>query len=325
MPNAIVVHATGGPQNLCYERIPEPRAKAGEVCVRNLAVGLNYIDVYYRSGIYKTPYLPFIPGQEASGIIEETGPGVTGFKTGDRVAYATQPLGAYTEVRTLPARKLIKLPDTVDFPIAAAMMLKGMTARYLLRQVIAVGQGDTILFHAAAGGVGRIACQWAHHLGAIVIGTAGSDEKVDIARENGCDYAINYRRENFIERVCEITGGKGVRVVYDSVGKDTFAASLECLQPQGLLVSFGQSSGIVPPFDILQLSAKGSLFLTRPVLNAYVSTPEELQEAATDLFDVVLSGAVEVAVSQIYPLAEAVSAHKDLEARKTTGSSILIP
>jgi NADPH:quinone reductase len=325
MPKAIVVHATGGPQNLRYETVPEPRAKAGEVCVRNLAIGLNYIDVYYRSGVYKAPSLPFVPGQEASGIIEETGPGVTGFKVGDRIAYATEPLGAYAEVRTIPARKLIRIPDSVDFPKAAAMVLKGMTARYLLKQIITIGHGDTILFHAAAGGVGRIACQWAHHLGVTVIGTAGSDEKVDIARENGCDYAINYRKENFTERVCEITGGKGVRVVYDSVGKDTFAGSLECLQPRGLLVSFGQSSGVVPLFDILQLSAKGSLFLTRPVLNAYVSTPEELQEAATDLFDVVESGNVDIAISRIYPLAEAVSAHKDLEARKTTGSSILIP
>jgi NADPH:quinone reductase len=325
MINAIVVHETGGPECLRFERLPLDPLKTGEVRVRHVAIGLNYIDTYYRKGIYKVPSLPFVPGQEASGGVEEIGPGVTGFRIGDRVAYATQPLGAYAEVRTLPADKLIRLPDTIDFPMAAAMMLKGMTARYLLRRTIVIERGDTILFHAAAGGVGLIACQWAHHLGATVIGTVGDDEKAALARANGCDHVINYRRENFVEQVREITDGRGVRVVYDSVGRDTFAGSLDCLEPHGLLVSFGQSSGVVPPFDLMQLSAHGSLFLTRPVLNSYVSTPAELQEAADDLFFVITAGVVKIAINQIYPLAEASRAHKDLEARKTVGSSILIP
>jgi len=299
--------------------------KTNEVRIRHVAIGLNYIDTYYRKGIYKAPSLPFVPGQEASGVVEEVGTGVTAFRIGDRVAYATQPLGAYAEIRALPADKLVKLPDAIDFPMAAAMMLKGMTARYLLRQTIALDQSDSILFHAAAGGVGLIACQWAHHLGVMVIGTVGDDDKAELARASGCDHVINYRRENFVERVREITDGKGVRVVYDSVGKDTFGGSLDCLEPRGLLVSFGQSSGAVPPFDIMQLSAKGSLFLTRPVLNAYVSTPAELQEAADDLFFVVTAGVVKISINQIYPLAEASQAHRDLEARKTVGSSILIP
>jgi NADPH:quinone reductase len=325
MPKAIVVHETGGPENLQYEKEGEVMPKKGEVCVRHQAIGVNFIDIYYRKGIYKAPSLPFIPGQEASGVIEAVGAGVTGFKTGDRVAYATHPFGAYAEVRSLPASKLVKLPAFIDFPVAAAMMLKGMTARYLLRRILDIGKDDVILFHAAAGGVGLIACQWAHYLGATVIGTVGDADKAELARGNGCDHVINYRQENFVERVKEITGARGVRVVYDSVGKDTFAGSLECLQPRGLLVSFGQSSGSVPPFDILQLSARGSLFLTRPVLNHYVSTPAELQEAADDLFGVVESGAVKIAINQIYPLAEASRAHKDIEARKTSGSSILIP
>lgn len=325
MPQAIVVHQTGGPENLRWEKLPDAAPGRGEVCVRHLAVGLNFIDIYYRKGIYKATTLPFVPGQEASGIIEAMGAGVTGFRIGDRVAYATQPFGAYARLRNLPASRLVKIPDTMDFPMAAAMMLKGMTARYLLKKTFPVKQGDAILFHAAAGGVGLIACQWARHLGAVVIGTVGDDDKAEAARENGCDHVINYRRENFVERVREITGGKGVGVVYDSVGKDTFAGSLDCLRPRGLLVSFGQSSGVVPPFDILQLSAKGSLFLTRPVLNAYVSTPEELQEAADDLFFMVMSGVVKISINQIYPLSEAAQAHRDLESRKTSGSSILIP
>jgi NADPH:quinone reductase len=323
--NAVVVHQTGGPESLCFEKLPLAPLKSGEARVRHVAIGLNYIDTYYRKGIYKTPFLPFVPGQEASGIVEEVGTAVTSFRPGDRVAYATQPFGAYSETRVLPADRLVRLPDTIDFPMAAAMMLKGMTARYLLKQTMAVNQGDTILFHAAAGGVGLIACQWAHHLGAVVIGTVGDEDKAEMARANGCDHVINYRKENFVERVREITKGKGVRVVYDSVGKDTFAGSLDCLEPRGLLVSFGQSSGVIPPFDIHQLSAKGSLFLTRPVLNAYVSTPAELQEAADDLFFMVMSGVLKISINQIYPLSEAARAHADLETRKTTGSSILIP
>jgi NADPH:quinone reductase len=323
--NAVVVHQTGGPESLCFEKLPLAPLKTGEARVRNVAIGLNYIDTYYRKGIYKVSSLPFVPGQEASGIVEEVGTAVTGFRPGDRVAYATQPFGAYAETRVLPADRLAKLPDSIDFPMAAAMMLKGMTARYLLKQTVDLKKGDAILFHAAAGGVGLIACQWAHHLGAIVIGTVGDDDKAEVARTNGCDHVINYRRENFVERVREITGNRGVRVVYDSVGKDTFAGSLDCLEPRGLLVSFGQSSGVIPLFDILQLSAKGSLYLTRPVLNAYVSTHEELQEASDDLFFMVMSGVLKISINQIYPLSEAARAHADLEARKTTGSSILIP
>jgi NADPH2:quinone reductase len=323
--DAIVIHETGGPEKMRFEKLSLAPLKTGEVRIRHVAIGINFIDLYYRKGIYEAPALPFVPGQEASGVVEEIGYGVAGLRIGDRVAYATQPLGAYAGVRILPALKLVKIPDAMDFPVAAAMMLKGMTARYLLRQTFAVQQGDSILFHAAAGGVGLIACQWARHLGAVVIGTVGDDDKEETARANGCSHVINYRRENFVERVREITGGRGVSVVYDSVGRDTFAGSLDCLEPRGLLVSFGQSSGVVPPLDILQLSTKGSLFLTRPVLNAYTSSQEELQQAADDLFFMVMSGAVKIAINQIYPLSEAVRAHTDIESRKTTGSSILIP
>ncbi|MBN2188878.1 MAG: quinone oxidoreductase [Chitinispirillaceae bacterium] len=323
--DAVVVHEAGGPEKMCLEKRPLLPLKAGEVRVRHVAIGLNFIDIYYRTGIYKAPSFPFVPGQEASGVVEEIGSGVAGLSIGDRVAYATEPLGAYAGVRTLPADRLVRLPDAIDFPVAAAMMLKGLTARYLLRKTISIQQGDVILFHAVAGGVGLIACQWARHLGAVVIGTVGDDDKEETARANGCSHVINYRRENFVERVREITGGTGVSVVYDSVGKETFTGSLDCLEPRGLLVSFGQSSGVVPPLDILQLSAKGSLFLTRPVLNTYLSTQEELQLAADDLFFMVMSGAVKISINQIYPLSEAVRAHRDLESRRTTGSSILIP
>jgi NADPH2:quinone reductase len=323
--DAIVIRQTGGPEKMRFEKTPLFPLKAGEVRVRHVAIGLNYIDTYYRRGLYKAPSLPFVPGQEASGVVEEVGIGVAGLKRGDRVAYATQPLGAYTGTRVLPGDRLVRLPDAVDFPAAAAMMLKGLTVRYLMKQTFAVKQGHTILFHAAAGGVGLIACQWARHLGAQVIGTVGDDDKEETARVNGCSHVINYRRENIVERVRTITGGRGVSVVYDSVGKDTFAASLDCLEPRGLLVSFGQSSGVVPPLDILELSSRGSLFLTRPVLNTYVSSGEELQTAADDLFFMVMSGAVKIAINQIYPLSEAARAHRDLESRKTTGSSILIP
>jgi NADPH2:quinone reductase len=323
--DAMVVHQTGGPEKMRFEKLPLAPLKTGEVRVRHVAIGINFTDIYYRNGVYKAPSLPFVPGQEASGVVEEIGSGVSGLRIGDRVAYATQPLGAYAGLRNLPAFKLVKIPDAIDFPVAAAMMLKGMAARYLLRKTFSVKQGDIILFHAAAGGVGLIACQWARHLGAVVIGTVGDYDKEETARANGSDHVINYRRENFVEKVREITGGRGVSVVYDSVGKDTFAGSLDCLEPRGLLVSFGQSSGVVPPLDILQLSAKGSLFLTRPVLNTYVSTQEELQEAADDLFFMVMSGTVKISINQIYPLREAVRAHADLEARKTSGSSVLIP
>ena len=325
MTKAIVIHETGGPEVLRCEDRPVPVPKAGEVLIRHCAVGLNYIDVYYRKGFYPSPTIPFVPGSEGSGFVEAVGPEVTDFKPGDRVAYATGPMGSYSVLRTFPAEKLVKLPDSIDFAVAAAMMLKGMTARYLLRATIGIQPGDRILFHAAAGGVGLIACQWAAHLGAEVIGTVGSDEKVMLARRNGCRHVINYRKENFVARVRDITGGAGVRVVYDSVGRDTFSGSLDCLQPRGMLVSFGQSSGSIPMFDPLQLSAKGSLFLTRPVLSAYVATRTELQQTAEDLFGVVASGAVRITVKSRYPLAEAAKAHAELESRVTTGSTILIP
>ncbi len=325
MTKAIVIHETGGPKVLCFEDFPTPVPKAGEVLIRHCAVGLNFMDIYCRKGFYPPPVLPFVPGNEGSGVIEAVGPGVTEFRPGDRVAYATGPLGSYAELRAFPADKLVRLPDSIDFAVAAAMMLKGMTARYLLRTTVLIQPGDRILFHAAAGGVGLIACQWAAHLGAEVIGTVGSDEKAILARQNGCRHVINYRKENFVARVKEITNNAGVRVVYDSVGRDTFASSLDCLQPRGMLVSFGQSSGPVPPFDLLQLSVKGSLYLTRPVLGAYVATRTELLETAEDLFDVVASGVVKIAVTRRYPLAQAAKAHAALESRATTGSTVLIP
>jgi NADPH2:quinone reductase len=325
MSKAIVVHETGGPEVLRYEDYPVASPGAGEVLISQRAVGLNYIDIYYRKGFYPPPALPYVPGGEGSGVVEAVGADVAEFRPGDRVAYATGPIGSYAEMRVFPAERLVKLPDAVDFATGAAMMLKGMTARYLLKATVRVQPGDWILFHAAAGGVGLIACQWAKHRGASVIGTVGSSEKAALARLNGCSHVINYRNENFVARVREITGGAGVRVVYDSVGRDTFIPSLDCLQPRGMLVSFGQSSGPVGPFDPLLLSARGSLFLTRPVLGAYVATRGELLETAADLFGVVASGAVKIAVTRRYPLAEAAKAHADLESRATTGSCVLIP
>jgi NADPH2:quinone reductase len=325
MTNAIVVRETGGPEVLRYEEVQSPVLKAGEVLIRHRAIGLNFIDVYFRKGFYPPPVLPYIPGGEGSGVVEAVAPDVTEFAPGDRVAYASGPMGSYAETRAVPARHLVKIPGTVGFDTAAAMMLKGMTARYLLKATIAIRPGDRILFHAAAGGVGLIACQWASHLGAEVIGTVGSDEKAALARQNGCSHVINYRTENFVARVKKITNNAGVRVVYDSVGRDTFAGSLDCLEPRGMLVAFGQSSGAVPPFDLLQLSTKGSLFVTRPMLGAYVATRAELLETAGDLFDAISSGVVKIAVKGRYPLAEAARAHADLENRATTGSTILIP
>jgi len=325
MTNALVVRETGGPEVLRYEEVQSPVLKAGEVLIRHRAIGLNFIDVYFRKGFYPPPVLPYIPGGEGSGVVEAVAPDVTEFAPGDRVAYASGPMGSYAETRAVPARHLVKIPGTVGFDTAAAMMLKGMTARYLLKATIAIRPGDRILFHAAAGGVGLIACQWASHLGAEVIGTVGSDEKAALARQNGCSHVINYRTENFVARVKKITNNAGVRVVYDSVGRDTFAGSLDCLEPRGMLVAFGQSSGAVPPFDLLQLSTKGSLFVTRPMLGAYVATRAELLETAGDLFDAISSGVVKIAVKGRYPLAEAARAHADLENRATTGSTILIP
>jgi NADPH2:quinone reductase len=298
---------------------------AGEALVRHEAVGLNFIDVYHRTGIYPLPALPAVLGMEGAGIVEAVGEGVAEVAVGNRVAYAGMPPGAYAEVRRMPADRLVQLPDAISFQQGAAMMLQGMTARYLLRGCYAVKAGDTMLIHAAAGGVGLIVCQWARHLGATVIGTVGSREKAELAGAHGCDHAILYGQEDFAERTREITGGKGVDVVYDGVGQATFMKSLDCLRPMGMMVSFGQASGLVPPFDPGLLSAKGSLFLTRPTLMTYTAEREALLEHARDLFEVVESGAVKIEVRQTYPLAEAARAHQDLEARKTTGSTVLLP
>jgi NADPH2:quinone reductase len=289
--------------------------------IRHTAVGLNFIDTYHRSGLYPIP-TPFTPGSEAAGLVEAVGPGVTTVKPGDRVAYAGA-IGAYAESRVVPAAKLVIIPPGVSDEQAAAMMLKGMTAQYLIRRTYAVKPGDTILIHAAAGGVGLIACQWAKHLGATVIGTVGSDEKAKLAKANGCDYPIVTTREDFVARVAEITQGKKLPIVYDSVGKDTFMKSLDCLAPFGLLATFGQSSGAVGPVDLGILAAKGSLYVTRPTLATYTATPELLAATARELFDVVAKGIVKISVNQTYPLKDAVQAHRDLEGRKTTGSTVL--
>jgi NADPH2:quinone reductase len=324
MPKAIRVHATGGPEVLSWEEVPVGDPGPGEARVRHTAIGLNFIDTYHRSGLYKLP-LPFTPGQEAAGIIEAVGPGVTDLEPGDRVAYGTGPVGAYSQVRVMEAARLVPLPAGIDDRTAAAMMLKGLTAQYLLRQTTSVQRGETIVFHAAAGGVGLIACQWAKHLGATVIGTVGSEEKARLARERGCDHVILYNQEDVAARVRELTGGRGVRVVFDGVGRATFAASLDCLAPRGLMVAFGNASGPVPPLDILSLSTKGSLYLTRPTLNHYAATKEALRAGAAELFEVVQSGAVRIEVPQSFPLAEAKAAHEALAARKTTGSTVLVP
>ena len=324
MPKAIVVHEIGGPEKLTWEDVPDAPLGRGEARIRQTAIGLNFIDVYFRTGVYKAPSLPLTPGQEAAGVVEEIGPDVSDVKVGDRVAYAGIP-GAYAQSRVVPAGRLVPIPDGISDQQAAAMMLKGMTAQYLLLRCGRPKKGDTILFHAAAGGVGDIACQWAKHLGIEVIGTVGSAEKARLAFERGCAHVINYNKENFVHQVNEITHGGGVAVVYDSVGKTTFRASLDCLRPRGMMVSFGQSSGVVPPLDILILSIKGSLFLTRPTLNSYVASRGELLETAGDLFDVVLSGAVKIDIGQTYPLREVARAHVDLESRATTGSTVLLP
>jgi len=324
MPKAIRFHKTGGPEVLVLEDVQVGDPGPGQARVKNHAAGLNYIDTYQRSGLYKME-LPSGLGQEGAGVVEAVGSGVTNVKAGDRVAYATTPVGAYSDVRLMPADRLVKLPDSIPFEQGAAMMLKGMTAEYLLRRVYKVKAGDTIVFHAAAGGVGLIACQWAKAIGATVIGTVGSDEKAALAKAHGCDHPIVYTRDNFTARVKELTGGKGVPVVFDSVGKDTFMGSLDCLQPFGLLAVFGAASGPVPPFDINLLQQKGSLFLTRPTLVTYNAKAEALAESAKALFEMVTSGKVKIEVNQRYPLKDAAQAHRDLEARKTTGSTILIP
>ncbi|MGH8432069.1 MAG: quinone oxidoreductase family protein, partial [Solimonas sp.] len=302
--------------------VGQPRP--GEVLVRNSACGLNYIDTYHRNGLYPMT-LPSGIGLEASAVVEALGAGVGEVKVGDRVAYASGPIGAYAERRLYPANRLVKLPDAIDDKRAAAMMLQGMTVEYLIRRTFPVKRGQTVLFHAAAGGVGLIACQWLRHLGATVIGTVGSPEKAKIAEAHGCHYVIDYRREKFPERVREITKGAGVPVVYDGVGKDTFMASLDSLAMRGMMVSFGNASGAVPPFDPILLSQKGSLFLTRPTLVNYTAAREDLLESAAALFEVVLKGAVQIEVRQTYALKDAARAHADLEARRTTGSTILLP
>lgn len=323
MPHAIRFHKTGGPEVLVWEEVPIGRPGPGQLRLRHTAVGLNFIDVYYRSGLYPVA-LPSGLGSEAAGIVEEVGAGVSDFKPGDRVAYGFGPLGAYSEERLIEADRLVKLPDHIDDRTAAAMMLKGLTAQYLLRQTYRVQRADTILLHAAAGGVGSIASQWAHHLGARVIGTVGNDAKVAIARANGCQHVIVYTREDFAKRVIEITEGRKVPVVYDSVGKDTFLKSLDCCAPRGLVVLFGQSSGAVEPLNLGLLSTKGSLYVTRPTLATYTARPEALRAMAQELFEVVESGAVKIDVHQTYPLKDAAQAQRDLEARKTTGSTVLI-
>ncbi len=318
---AIRIDRHGGPEVLQYVDVDLAAPVAGEVQIRQTQIGLNYIDTYHRSGLYPVP-LPSGLGLEACGVVEALGDGVTNLAVGDRVAYGAGPIGAYAQARNMPAGRVSKLPDAIDDETAAAMMLKGMTTRYLLRETFEVKAGDTILFHAAAGGVGQIACQWANALGATVIGTVGSPAKADMAKAYGCHHVINYSEENIAERVREITDGKGVPVVYDGVGKSTFEASLDSLQTRGLLVSYGNASGSVTGVDIGILASKGSLYVTRPVLMAYVADDDDLQANANDLFDVVASGKVKININQRYALIDAAQAHKDIEARKTTGSTI---
>ena len=323
MNHAIRVHQPGGPEVLKYEEIAMPTPAPNDVLIRHTAIGLNFIDVYHRTGLYPL-HAPFIPGMEGAGVVEEVGANVKSLKKGDRVGYATRPIGAYAQYRTMAEDRLIKIPDGVSDEQAAAALEKGMTAEYLLRRTFPVQKGQTILFHAAAGGVGLIACQWAKSLGVTVIGTVSSEEKAKIAKENGCEHVIIYTKENFKDRVREITDGKGVAVVFDSVGKTTFMDSLDCLAPRGMMVSFGNSSGPVDPFPPGILSQKGSLYLTRPSMNNYTEEPHEYQQSAQDLFAVMKSGAVKVPVRQKYALKDAPQAHRDLEARKTTGSSIFV-
>ena len=325
MVKAIRIHRTGGPDAMRWEDVEVGVPGPGEIRIRHEAVGLNYIDVYFRTGLYPAPSLPFSPGMEGAGVVEAVGEGVDSLAVGDRVAYAAPPVGSYAEERLMPADKVVKVPPGIEPRQAAAMMLQGMTVEYLLRRTYPVRPGETILFHAAAGGVGLIACQWARHLGATVIGTVSSDEKAELARAHGCDHPIVYTREDFTERVRELTDGAGVPVVYDAVGRDTFAGSLDCLRPRGMLVSFGQSSGKIDPFDIGILSAKGSLYVTRPTLMTYTASRADLERSAQALFDVVAGGAVRITVNQTFPLAEAANAHRALESRQTTGSTILVP
>ncbi|HKQ60427.1 MAG TPA: quinone oxidoreductase [Candidatus Polarisedimenticolaceae bacterium] len=324
MPKAIRIHRTGGPEVLVWEDVPVGDPGPGQVRLRQTAVGLNYIDTYHRTGLYPLPALPAVLGREAAGVVTAVGPGVSGLAPGQRVAYPLS-AGAYAEERCIAADLLVPLPDDVGDRTGAAAMLKGLTAHYLLRRTYRVKPGDTILLHAAAGGVGLIACQWARALGARVIGTVGSREKAELAKAHGCEHTIVHGEQDFVARVRELTGGAGVPVVYDSVGRDTFARSLDCLVPFGLLVSFGQSSGPVPPFEVTTLAEKGSLFLTRPTLATYIARREELLAASAELFAAIAAGQVRIEIGRTYPLSEAARAHADLEARRTTGSVVLLP
>ncbi len=327
MPSAIQITAYGGPEQMKLVNLPVGEPGPGEIRIRHQACGLNYIDVYQRTGLYANP-LPLTLGMEGAGVVEAVGAGVTHLAAGDRAAYASNPPGSYSELRVMPARNVVRLPDAIDFETAAGMMLKGLTAQYLLKKTLPVEglhAGDFVLFHAAAGGVGLIACQWARALGLQLIGTAGSAAKCQLALDHGAAHAIDYSKEDFVARVKEITGGKGVKVVYDSVGKDTFDKSLDCLRPFGLMASFGNASGPVAPFALGILGPKGSLYVTRQTLFTHIATREATQAMADDLFAVVSSGAVKIRIDQRYPLAEAAKAHRDLEARKTTGSTVLIP
>ena len=325
MSKAIRIHAHGGPEVLAYEDAEPGQPGEGQILIRHTAIGLNFIDVYHRSGLYPPPGgFPLIPGGEAAGVVLALGAGVDWLKPGDRIAYAVN-VGAYSEQRVIAADRVVKVPDGISDEQAAAMMLKGMTAEYLLRRTFPVKAGDTILYHAAAGGVGLILGQWAKHLGATVIGTASSADKIELARAHGFDHVINYKEQDFVAGVAALTGGKKCDVVYDSVGADTFPASLDCLRPLGMFVSFGQSSGPIPPFSMSLLAQKGSLYATRPTLFVYNARREDLVKSAEALFDVVKSGAVEIKINQRYALKDAGKAQADLEARKTTGTTVLIP
>jgi NADPH2:quinone reductase len=324
MAKAVQIEKAGGPEVMQLVEVDLPKPALGEIRIRQTAIGLNYIDTYHRSGLYPVK-LPSGLGQEAAGVVEEVGQGVTTLRVGDRVAYGNGPIGAYAQARNIPASRVVKIPSTIDDQTAAGMMLKGMTVRYLLRATYKVKAGETILLHAAAGGVGLIASQWAKALGATVIGTVGSDAKMDIATANGCAHVINSSTENVVARVKEITNGKGVPVVYDGVGQATFMTSLDCLSLRGLLVSFGNASGPVVGVELGILASKGSLYVTRPTIGSYIGTEAEMRETAGDLIDVVQSGKVKISVNQRYALADVVQAHRDLAARKTTGTTVLIP
>ena len=324
MTKAIRIFKTGGPEVMEYVDVEVGEPGPGEARVRHHACGLNYIDVYFRTGLYPQP-LPAGLGMEGAGVVEAVGSGVSHVKPGDRVAYAGRPPGAYAEARVMPASVLVKLPENIDFETGAAMMLQGLTVQYLFRRTFPLKGGETVLFHAAAGGVGLIACQWARALGVTLIGTVGSDAKGELAKQHGAAHVINYNTENFVERVKEITGGKGVPVVYDSIGNDTFTGSLDCLSPLGTMASFGSASGPVPPFSLNELASRGSLFITRPTLFTHTAKRENLDAMAADLFEMVGSGKVKIEINQRYALKDAAQAHIDLESRKTTGSSILLP